>query len=278
MPPWNGPERTGANRIVSFSQTRGLARAFKAGLSEALRRGANIIVNIDADNQYDAREIPKLIQPILEGQADVVLGSRFKGQIESMPLRKRLGNRVGTLVTRLVSGIAISDAQTGYRAFSREAAKMLNLLSYHTYTQETIVQAGYKRLKIMEVPVLFRKRTSGKSRLILNLFSYAGNAAVTVIRTFINHQALKVFSISGGLLMLIGLGFGIRVLVHYFSTGRVSPFIPSALAAGFLLVFGFQLVLLGLVADMIRSNRELTEDALYQLKTEERKTDSEDST
>jgi len=260
--------QAGCEHIISFRKSRGLARAFKTGLDEALRLGADIIVNIDADNQYDPREMPRLIQPILHRKADIVLGSRFAGTIETMPLRKRLGNRIATMVTRFLCNLPISDAQTGYRAFSREAAMRLNILSFYTYTQETIVQAVYKKLHIVEVPVTFRRRAAGESRLVLNIFGYAGNTAVTLIRTFMSHQALKVLSLSGGFLMLAGLALGIRVLIHFFSSGAVGPYIPSAIASGFLIVFGFQLTLLGLVADMVRNNRELLEDTLYQMRRE----------
>lgn len=265
--------KAGCDHILSLRQTRGVAKAFKAGLEAALALKADIIVNIDADNQFDAGEVPKLTQPILDGKADVVLGSRFKGRIESMSARKRIGNRIGTFVTKVISRIPLSDAQSGYRAFSREAAMRINVLSHYTYTQETIVQAAYKRLKVVEVPVTCRRRTSGESRLIAGLLGYIGNAGVTMIRTFMNYQALKVLAFSGAFLMLGGLAFAARVLIHFFTAGMVSPYIPSAIAAGFLMVFGFQLILLGLVADMVRSNRELVEDALYLLRKEETETE-----
>ena len=256
----------GCDAVLSFRRSRGLAKAFKAGLDEALCLGADIIVNIDADNQYVAAELESLLRPILDGKADIVLGSRFRGSIESMPWSKRVGNRFGSRVTGLLARMPVSDAQTGFRAFTREAAMALNVLSPYTYTQETIIQAAFKRLSIVEVPVTFRKRDAGDSRLVSSFLRYASISAVTVLRTFLSQHALGVLSYSGGFLMLMGLALGGRVLAHYFTTGLVSLFVPSAIAAGFLVVFGFQIILLGLIADMVGRNRELIEDVLLRVK------------
>ncbi len=256
---------TGANKVISFKKNRGLAQAFKKGLTVSLEMGCDIIVNIDADGQYDGAEIPELLKPILNSEADIVLGSRFKGWIESMSLQKKLGNSLATKVTSLLSGYKLSDAQTGFRAFSKEAALRINVMSDYTYVQETIIQAVEKGLKIVEVPVHFRKR-EGKSRLIPNIFSYAKRASITILRTYIDYKPLRTFLLIGGLILLTGLAVGLRVLIHYFGTGMVTPYVPSAILTAILLIFGFQAIILGLIADMIGRNRRVQEEILYILK------------
>jgi len=259
-------KEAGADKIISSKTREGLALGFKRGLDTALELEADIIVNIDADDQYDPTQIPALIKPMIEGEADIVLGSRFKGYIEDMPLQKRFGNKIATYVTRSLSGLQISDAQTGFRAFTREAVMKLNILSKYTYTQETIIQAAYKKLKIVEVPIKFRRRKEGKSRLILNLFDYAKKAGLTVLLTYLNYRPLKTFIYMGLSLMAVGILAGLRVMAHYLLTGSVTPYLPSAILTAILLIVGFQVSILGLYAEMIRTNRELLEDILYKLK------------
>lgn len=257
----------GADHIISFSKNRGLANAFKAGLEGALERGADIIVNTDADGQYNGAEIPKLIGPILDGEADAVLGSRFKGSIEYMPIQKKVGNRMATLFTRRVSGFPVSDAQTGFRAFTREAALRINILSSYTYTQETIIQLVENNFKIVEVPIEFRKR-EGKSRLISGIFNYAKRAGVTILRTYLYHRPLRVFTYIGGALFLFGSIFAGRVLIHYFQTGLVSPYLPSAVLATLSIILGFLVITMGLIAELMGVNRRLQEEILYRMKRE----------
>ncbi len=258
-------KNAGADVIICSKERMGLSKTFKKGLDAAFDMDADIIVNIDADNQYDPSEIPSLIEPIVEGYADIVLGSRFNGTIEHMSTRKRIGNRIATAIVRRLSGLQISDAQTGFRAFSRESALKLNILSKYTYTQETIIQASYKGMKIVEVPINFRRR-DGQSRLISNIFSYAKNAGATIITTYLNYKPLKVFLGIGGLIMLIGVLIGSRVLIHFLITGQVSPYQPSTILTAILLIVGFQIITIGLFAEMVKSNRELTEEALYRMK------------
>jgi len=260
-------KESGADAIVRFRRNRGLARAFRQGIETALEMGADIIVNIDADGQYNAKEIPKLVKPILEGEADIVLGSRFKGWIEYMPLQKRIGNKIATWVTRIASGFPTSDAQTGFRAFSRDAAMRLHVLADYTYVQETIIQANNYGLKIVEVPIEFRKRKGdGQSRLISNIFGYAKRAGMIILRSYRDYNPLKVFGIIGGIFIVGGLYFGWRVLSYYFATGRVGGRLPSAVLATLLFVVGVQTIVLGLLADMLKSQRMILDDALYRLK------------
>lgn len=258
-------KKAGADRIISHRKNLGLAQAFRRGLEEGLALGADVIVNMDADGQYLGNEIKNLIEPIKKGEADVVLGSRFSGWIEEMPFQKKLGNIIATKVTGFLSGIRISDAQTGFRAFSREAALRINILSDYTYTQESIIQAAHMGLVIKEVPVHFRRR-DGRSQLIPNILSYAKKSGTTILRTYRDYRPLHTFTLIGGLVFVGGLIMGIRVLVHYIKTGFVSPYIPSAILTALLLIMGFQVIVLGLIADMIGSNRKILDEILYNAK------------
>lgn len=255
----------GADKVISFKQNRGLAQAFKMGVNVALQMNSDVIVNIDADGQYDGKEITALLNPILNNQADIVLGSRFKGWIEFMPLQKRIGNSLATKATNLLTGLKISDTQTGFRAFSKEAALRLNIESDYTYVQETIIQAVDKGLKIVEVPVHFRRR-EGKSRLITNIFSYARRAGINILRTYRDYEPLRTFLIIGGIISLLGFVFGLRVLIQYLTTGMVGPYLPSAILTAVLLIVGFQVIIFGIIADMVGSNRKIQEEILYILK------------
>lgn len=259
--------KAGADRIVSFKKNRGLAPAFRAGLETALEMGADIIVNTDGDGQYNGKQIPDLIKPILDGRADFVLGSRTKGRIEYMPLQKKIGNRIATFVTRHVSGLPVSDAQSGFRAFTRDAAMHLNVMSDYTYVQETLMQAANSRMAYAEVPIEFRKRAGGPSRLISNIFKYAKRAGTTIVKTYRDYQPLKTFSILGIVLLLIGLFFGFKVLFHFFQTGTVGLELPSAVLTVLLLIIGVQTIVLGLLADMLKTHRTIQDDILYRLKS-----------
>ena len=252
-------------KIIKNKENLGLATSFKKGLDAALLSGADIIVNTDADFQYDQTQIPILVEPILNGNADIVLGSRFKGTIEGMPFSKKIGNKIVTAIVRFISGKPISDAQTGFRAFTRDAAMKINVYSNYTYVQETIIEAVDKRLVINEVPVRFRRR-DGKSRLMSGVFDYARKAGTTIIRGYINHKPMGFFVVLGGLIFFAGFLVGLRVLLHFLKTGNVSPYLPSTILSIFAMLIGFQIIIIGLVADMIRHNRKINDEILYNLK------------
>lgn len=175
----------GVDYVVSHKGNEGLASAFRTGITEALARGASIIVNTDADNQYDQKQIPELIKPILDNQADIVLGSRFKGTIEEMPVEKKLGNLLATAVTRILSGFGTSDAQSGFRAYSRDAAKSLKITSRRTYVQETIIRPARMNFRILEIPIRFGKR-NGESRLIQSIWGYAMEVLPEMVRCYLD--------------------------------------------------------------------------------------------
>jgi glycosyltransferase involved in cell wall biosynthesis len=175
----------GAALVVSHRRNRGLAATFRTGLKFAIKRGADVIVNTDADLQYDQRQIPDLVSPIVLGNADMVLGSRFKGRIEYMPQRKKMGNMLATCVTRILSGFNVSDAQSGFRAFSREVAEFLRVTSTKTYVQETIIRPARKGFRIVEIPITFRKR-EGESRLIKSIWGYAFHVLPELVSCYID--------------------------------------------------------------------------------------------
>jgi len=255
----------GADKILSHKQNMGLAKTFRDGLNAALEMGADIIVNTDADLQYNGTEIPKLIAPIIEGKADIVLGDRQIDNLDHMPRGNLWGNKIATQVTRWATGLPINDAQTGFRAFSRETALRMNLTGDYTYTQETIIQAANKNLIIEQVPVEFRRR-NGESRLISSIFRYARSAGVTIYRSFGAYHPFVIFSSIGFGCILLGLIFGFKVIIHFLTTGMVTPYLPSALLTTVLIIVGCLSVLFGLLADMIRTQQILSEEMLYRLK------------
>lgn len=253
----------GADYILRFPNNRGLARAFRVGLDACLRLGADIIVNTDGDRQYDGADIPALIRPILEGQADMVVGDRDPSTLRHFSRGKRLLQRYGSWVVRTLSGTSIPDTTSGFRAFSREAALRLNVISDFTYTIETIIQAGKKRLPVTHVPV--RSYPTRESKLFHSLWEYVKRSASTIVRIYALYEPLKVFSYLGGLLILAGFIPGVRFLYYYF-TGTGGGHIQSLLLTVLLIIIGFQTVLIGLVADLIAGNRNLIEDILFRLR------------
>jgi len=255
----------GADRVLSHKGNEGLGIAFRDGLEAALEMGADMIVNLDGDGQYNAREIPRLIKPLLENKADIVLGWRDIDNLAFMPKGKKIGNKIATWLTRRVSGLPIEDAQSGFRAFSQEAALKMNLSGRYTYVQETIIEAKYKGLKIEQIPIEFRPR-QGESRLIPSLTTYAHRAGAIILSTYWSYHPLKMCSLIGGFLIILGLAFGTRVLVHFIQTGTVSPHIPSAIAAPLLIIVGLQVIILGLFAHTLKSQRLFQEEILYRLR------------
>jgi len=258
-------EKAGADKVISHSGNMGLGVTFKDGLDMALDMGADIMVNIDADGQYNAYEIPVLVRPIVEQKADIVLGWRNINALDFMPRGKKLGNKLATWATRISAGFPVKDAQSGYRAFSRDAALKMNLSGKYTYVQETLMQAKYKGLWVEQVPIEFRARR-GESRLISGIFNYALKAGRTILSTLRDYRPLWLFCSIGGLITAAGLGFAAGVLNHYLRTGFVSPHIPSAIAASLLIIVGLGVMVFGVIADLFKKQRLLEEEILYQLK------------
>lgn len=259
-----------ADHVLSNIVNRGLATTFRRGLDKAVELGADIVVNTDADDQYDQSEISKLIQPILDGKADIVSGDRQIEKLTHMPTLKKYGNMFGSWVVRKVSGVPVRDASSGFRAFTKEAALRLSVLSSHTYTHETIIEAEDKKLVFMEVPCTFRAREGTSSRLISGVFGHIKKSGATIVRTIVRHHPLKTFTYLGGSLFLLGALIGIRFLFYYFS-GDSSGHVQSLIFMAILIMLGFQVVVLGLLADNINANRRINEEILYRLKKESNK-------
>ena len=256
---------SGVDEIITHRMNMGLGITFRDGMNCALEKDADIIVNIDADGQYDTSQIDILIKPILTSQADIVLGWRDIDRLDFMSRGKKLGNKLATWVTRRLSGQPIKDAQTGFRAFSREAALKLNLFGKYTYVQETIIQAAHKDLSIAQVPIEFKAR-DGESRLVTNMLGYAIKAGRIIFSTYRDYYPLRFFSFIGGIFSVIGLALGIKVLVHFAQTGMVSPYIPSTILSSLLIIVGMGTIALGVFVHMLNNQRRLSEEILYRLK------------
>jgi glycosyltransferase involved in cell wall biosynthesis len=257
----------GVHHIVDLGSHQGLARGFMAGLDACLRAGADIIVNTDADNQYQAEDIPKLIQPILKGDAQIVVGTRPITEIEHFSPLKKLLQKMGSWVVRFASGTDVADAPSGFRAITRDAAMRLNVFSEYTYTLETIIQAGQKNIPITNVPI----RTNGylrPSRLMKSMRSYIQRSILTILRIFITYRPLKFFLCLGAIPFTAGVLLGLRWLLllifDFPTTGRTH--IPSLIAASVCTLTGVLLWVLGLVSDLIAVNRKLLEDIQLRIK------------
>ena len=255
----------GVPHVVRFRSNRGLAAAFMTGLDTALKLGADIIVNTDADNQYVGRDIASLVQPILKDDADIVIGDRNVRALQHMPQLKRWLQVVGSWVVRRVSNTRVPDTTSGFRAYSREAALRQTIVSDFSYTLESIIQAGKKRLTIAHVPVATNKNTR-KSRLFPNLFTYVKKSTATIVRIYTMYEPLKVFSVVGAFTFLGGLLTSVRFLLLYLD-GQGQGNVQSLILSAVLMIAGFQTVLIGLVADVISSNRKLTEELLYRVRS-----------
>ena len=254
----------GVEHIVSFPRNRGLARAFLAGIEASLAAGADIIVNTDADNQYCAEDIPKLIQPILDGKAEIVIGARDFTAAEHFSATKKFLQRLGSWVVRFVSRTDVIDPPSGFRAFSRDAAIRLNVFSKYSYTLETVIQAGQKNIAIASVPI----RTNPplrSSRLMKSTASYVVNSIWTVLRIFMSYSPLRFFFALSTVPIAAGSILSVRWLVLYFG-GTTRAHVPSLVAAAVCLLAGFQLIIVGLVADLLSVNRKLLEDIQLRLR------------
>jgi glycosyltransferase involved in cell wall biosynthesis len=256
--------RCGADHVVRLRRNKGLAAAFMAGIDASLKAGADFIVNTDADNQYSAHEIPRLLAPLLNGDADIVIGDRNIAELSHMSWRKRQLQQLGSWVVRQVSSTTVPDTTSGFRAYTREAALRMTIVSEFSYTLESIIQAGKKRMAIAHVPVATNPRTR-ESRLFDSVFSYIKRSAATIVRIYAMYEPLKVFTYIGG--AVFGVGFlGFLRFLYYFFEGEAARHLASLIATGVLMMIGFQILVIGLVADVISGNRKLLEDLLYRVR------------
>lgn len=252
----------GVDHIVRHARNQGLARAFMTGLDACLRLGADVIVNTDADNQYNADDIPALVQPILEHRAEIVVGARPIETIEHFSPVKKMLQKLGSWVVRVVSKTDIPDAPSGFRAMSRTAAQRLMVFNDYTYTLETIIQAGQKNMAITSVPIRVNKDLR-PSRLVKSIPSYIWRSIFTIVRIFIIYRPFRFFGAIGALLFGAGFLLGLRFVLKYLA-GEGEGHVQSLILAALLMGMGFQTILIAFVSDLLAANRKLLEDIRYK--------------
>ena len=256
----------GADHVVRFTRRKGLAAGFMAGLDACLRLGADIIVNTDADNQYPGHQIPELVAPILRGEADMVVGDREVMGVAHFSWTKRRLQGLGSWVVRKVSGTTIGDATSGFRALNREAALRINIVSEFTYTLESIIQAGKKKMAVAHLPIASAE--TRQSRLFGSTWEYVKRSGATILRIYAMYEPLKVFVLIGGALLAAGLALGLRY-AYFWALGDIRGHLQSAILSVLLLILGFQTLQWGIMADLVASNRKLLEDLLYRVRKAE---------
>lgn len=259
----------GVHHIVRFRRNKGLAAAFMAGIDASIKLGADYIVNTDADNQYAGADIATLLAPLTSGTADICIGDRNIQALSHLSSSRKFLQRWGSWVVRQVSNTSVPDTTSGFRAYTREAALRMTIVSEFSYTLESIIQAGKKRMAIAHVPVATNPRTR-ESRLFDSVFSYIKRSAATIVRIYASYEPLKVFSYIGGLFFGAGLLISCRFLYYYYY-GSGLGHLQSLILSAVLMIVGFQIVLIGLVADLIGGSRKLLEDLLYRMRVLEQR-------
>ena len=254
----------GVHHVIRFKRNRGLAAAFAAGLDACLKHGADFIVNTDADNQYSGADVAKLLEPLVGGHADVTIGDRNISSLKHLPIIRRILQRLGSWVVRQVSSTNVPDSTSGFRAYTREAALSMTLVSEFSYTLESIIQAGKKRLAIAHVLIDTNPKTR-ESRLFKSVASYVKKSAATIIRVYAMYEPLKIFTYIG--IVFFGAGFAIsRRFLYFYLNDAGQGHLQSLILSAVLMIVGFQVLLIGLVADVISGNRKLIEDLVYRVR------------
>ena len=257
----------GADHIVHLPRHLGLAQAYTQGLDASLRLGADVIVNTDADNQYRAEDIKKLVQPILQGESEMVVGDRGVGALEHFSPTKRALQKIGSRVVSTTAGFEIPDATSGFRAVTREVALQTMVLSNYSYTLETLIQAGANRVRVSFVPV-DTNPPERPSRLFRSVRNYLVNSTVTILRSFAMYRALRIFTWISLIMIAVGVILGVRFLIYYFQ-GLGSGMIQSLILTAIFLIVGFLTFLIGLIADLVSFNRKILEEVLYRLRRQD---------
>ncbi len=259
-------KKLGVNHIIKNGYNKGLAATFATGLHESLKRGADIIVNTDGDNQYPQKDIPKLIQPIVNGTHDIVVADRQTNKIKHFSVFKKIMQRVGSRAVNLASGTDLPDAPSGFRAYSRKAAMDLNIVTDFSYAMETIIAAGRKKIAITHVPVKTNPKTR-ESRLFKNIFQHMGQSGKAIVRSYTMYKPFKLFLATGLISLLIGLAPYIRFAVLVISQqDAIQGHMQSLLFGAVFIVMGIMFITIGIVADLLSINRKLIEDTLSRLK------------
>ena len=254
-------EKAGA-KVISFRQNQGRAKAVSEGFKKFLKSGSDILVLTDADDQYDSGEIPLIVNPIIDKTADMVLGDRQVKKLDHMKFGNKFGNIMVTKTLSSLIKMDISDGQSGFRAYTREAVAKLHIFSSYTFTQETLIETKFKGLKMVNVPITFRKRAD-KSRLISNIFSYASKTLTIVTATLVYYRAVKFFGILAGILFTVGITFSVFVLNHFYATGSVTPYYPSTMLAVLFLIVGAVSALMTIISSILGRQSILLEEILY---------------
>ena len=257
----------GVEHVVRFANHKGLAKAFAAGIDACLKFKADIIVNTDADNQYKGADVPKLIQPILDGTSDIVIGVRNMHEQKEFTLAKKNLQKLGSWVVRKLSGTKIKDVTTGFRAYSTEAAIKMNVISEYSYTLETVIQAGRIGMAIAQVSIRTNPKTR-ESRLFKNIWQYMVRSVGTIIRVYTIYRPLRAFFTLGSIIFLIGALIGCRFL-YFFLSGNGSGHVQSLILSALLITLAFQTFALGLLANLISANRFLVQNILVKIKERE---------
>ena len=260
-------KKLGVHHVLQFTNNKGLAKAFIAGINQSLKLGADIIVNTDADNQYFGGDIVKLIQPILKKDSDIVVGDRQVETIRHFSPIKIFLQKFGSWVVRQLSGTEVPDATSGFRAYSRDAALQLNVVSDFTYTIETIISAGKKNLAIAHIPVKTNTKLR-ESRLFPSIRVYLQRSLVTMLKVYSMYRPLRLFTLAGGTTFLLGFAIGCRYLFFFFM-GQTEGHIQSLILSAILLIVGFQIIMMGIAAELISVNRQLLEDIQVRIKKDE---------
>jgi len=270
--------QAGVDHIISFNGHKGLARAFAAGIEHSLKLRADIIVNTDGDNQYQADDLPTLIRPIIEGEADVVIGARQIDEIPHFSYFKKKLQKLGSRIIRKLSKTPVKDATSGFRAFSRDAAMRINPLTEYSYTIESLVQLGNEKLKIMSVPIRVNPKLR-ESRLIRNTPSFIARQSTTLFRMYAVYKAYKLFVILGIIVALPGL-LGFLRFLYFYLTKHGEGHIQSLIFSAVFVICGFFIVMFGVIADLVSSNRKMIEMMIYKIRKLEmenqNKTENED--
>lgn len=263
----NVARTSGADHIVHLARHLGLAQAFSRGLDASLRLGADVIVNTDADNQYRAEDIQKLVQPILNGEAEMVIGDRGVRKVTHFPAHKRALQTLGSRVVSATAGFNIPDATSGFRAITREVALETMVLSNYSYTLETLIQAGARKVRVSFVPIETNP-PERPSRLFHNIRTYLVNSSVTIMRSFTMYRALRIFTVISAIMILAGVLIGVR-FIYFYLNGQGSGMIQSLILAAVFLIVGFVTFLIGLIADLVSFNRKILEEVLYRLRKQD---------
>lgn len=257
--------RYGVDHVVRFAANRGLGHAFAAGIDFCLRHGADIVVNTDGDNQYRGADIPKLVRPILEGRAELVIGDRGTAEVEHFSAGKKWLQRLGSRTVSRLANLEVPDAASGFKAYSREAASLINMSTDFDHTVDHIIQAGRRRIPTLSVPIGTNDKLRD-SRLFGSVAEFVGRSAAVMVRVYSSYGAMRVFTGFGIGTLLIGVLLGIRFLYYFFFTDTDDLHVQSLILAAILMLAGFQMILTGIVADLINSSRSILENVSYRLR------------